>query len=208
VCWNLALGTEDTPSTRIVLHVDKARDYADGSRKGWALWTGDIATALCMTLYADNIELNTTRSRRLVPFIGVIGRGLVQQCDMSFGYGLSTDNGITYTASVLTKPYVLPQSTILRQFTVMAGLLVAKILAGGAITVRCLRNFGVETTATVEDINLSPVGSETHAIRPLDNLLGSEMYVAQFQFTDSALTPAARWEVDHLAVKAVPGQGS
>jgi hypothetical protein len=138
-----------------------------------------------------------------VPFIGLIGHGLVQRCESN----TATDNGTAYVATVTTKPYVLPQSSLLRQFTVMAAVVVAKVLAGGALTIRCLRNFGIETTATVANVSLSAEGSETHVIRPLDNLLGSEMYVAQFQFTDLAMPPG-RWELEQLAVKAVPGQGS
>src|SRR6185295_13650197 len=83
VHWNIAVDSGNVPSKRIVLHVDKSREYDDGVRKGWALWTGDIATALAMCLYADNIEADTARSLNLVPFIGLTGSGLVHQCEQA-----------------------------------------------------------------------------------------------------------------------------
>ena len=200
VYWNLAIDSDNTPTVRIVLHVDKSRDFADGARKGWAVWNGTIAKALTMCLFADNIEANAARSFRLIPFIGLEGLGLLHQCDTG-----TTDNGVAYAAAITTKPYTL--ANLLRQFIVHSAALLAKAVTSAAVTLTVVRDFGAETTATVSDIALDAVGTETDVIKPLDNLSGSEFRVAQFTIADVA-SPTARWELNQLAVREEPGQGA
>ena len=199
VYWNIAVDSGNTPTTRLVLHADKSRPFADGVRKGWVLWTGDIAKALTMCLFSDNIEDNTTRSLRLVPFIGLEGLGLVHLCDTG-----TTDNSVAYTATITTKPYWM--KGILHRFIVHSAALIAKAVASSQITVKCMRDFEIETTSTVSDISLAASGTETNVIKYLDNLKGSELQVAQFQFTDPT-TVSAQWQLNQLSVREAAGQG-
>lgn len=198
VYWNIAVSGGNTPTKRLVLHVDKSRPYADGIRKGWALWDGNIAKALTMCLYAENIEDNTTRSFKLVPFIGLEGLGLVHRCDTG-----NTDNAVAYTSTITTKPYWL--GTLLQRFTVHAAALIAKAVASAQITVKCFRDFQIETTSTVTDTSLAAAGTETNVIKYLDNLKGAEMVVGQFQFTDPT-SVSAQWQINQLVVRETPGQ--
>ena len=193
VYWNLAVSGGNTPTKRLVLHIDKSRPFADGVRRGWAVWTGNIAKALTMCLFSDNIEANTTRSRRLVPFIGLEGLGFVHLCDTGI-----TDNAITYEAKITTKPYWL--KTILQRFMVDKAILVAKATASALIDVNCIKNFSLETTSTVSNISFAASGSETDVIKELDDFKGSDLQVVQFQFVDVA-SPAARWELNHFSIR-------
>jgi hypothetical protein len=192
VHWNIAVSAGNTPTTRLVLHTQLSRDYADGVRKGWTLWTGTPATALSMCLFADNIESNTTRSLSLVPFIALEGGGLVHRCETG-----ANDNGTAYAATITTKPYWM--KTLLQQFQVRAAVLCAKAVTSAAVTVKCIRDFGAETTATVSDVSLSDA-TASDVLVTLDNLKGAELTVAQFQFTD-VTTPLARWELNRLDVQ-------
>lgn len=198
VIWTIAVDSGDTPTVGIVLHVDKSREFADGVRKGWSVWTGNRAKALTMCLFSDNIEANTTRSNDLVPFIGLVGLGLVHQCDTGID-----DNGVAYAASITTKPYV--KGTILHQFEAKSGALLAKADADADVTVSVIRDFGVETPSTVSDISLAPTGSETQVVKTLDDLNGAELHTLQFTIADVA-SPAARWEINQLAVREEDGQ--
>lgn len=201
VIWNIAVDSGDTPTVGIVLHVDKAREFADGVRRGWATWTGTRASALSMCLYADNVDANTTRSRKLVPFLGLSGSGLVHRCDTG-----TTDNGTAYSATVTTKPYLL--GSLLSVFEVKSAVLLAKVVSGAAITLKCIRDFALQTTATVSDVSLAGSGgSETDTVVPLDNLAGTELRVVQFQMTD-VNNPTARWQVDQLAIRGEKGQAA
>ena len=198
VHWNLAVSSGDTPTTRLVLHVDRSVTLPDGVRRGYALWTGNVAKALCMCLFADNIEANTTRSLRLVPFIGLEGLGYVHLCDTGY-----QDNSVAYTATITTKPYAL--GNLQHEFEVTSGTLLATEDDSAQVTVKVLRDFALETTATVSDIALAGAGSETQVIKYLDNLIGAEMKVAQFQMTDVA-APAANWAVNQLSLTGELGQ--
>ena len=193
VYWNIAVSAGNQPSKRLVLHVDKSRPFADGVRKGWAIWTGNIAKALTMCLFSDNIEANTTRSLKLVPFIGLEGLGLVHLCDTG-----TTDNSVAYTATITTKPYWL--KSILQKFKVFGAALIAKAVASSQITVKCFRDFEAETTATVSDVSLAAGGTETQVIKNLDDLEGAELQVAQFQFTDPT-TVSAQWQLNMLTLR-------
>ena len=198
VYWNIAVSGGNTPTKRLVLHVDKSRPFSDGIRKGWAVWTGNIAKALTMCLYSDNIETNGARSLKLVPFIGLEGLGLVHLCDTG-----TTDNSVAYTATIRTKPYWL--RSILQKFMVHAAGLIAKAVASSQITLKCLRDFEAETTTTITDISLAASGTETNVIKFLDELEGSEMHVAQFEFTDPT-TVSAQWVLNQLVVNEDLGQ--
>jgi hypothetical protein len=198
--WNVATGASNTPDTRLVLHVDKARPFADGVRKGWTLWTGDIAKALSMCLFADNIEDNAARSFSLVPFIGLTGLGYVQRCETGVD-----DNGVTYTATVTTKPITMKST--MHQFGIRAASIMGKATTAAAVDVSCVRNFGLETTATVSSVTFTASGSETEAIKSLDDFKGMEMSVAQFTFTDITV-PTAQWQLNRFDVLGVSGQGA
>ena len=199
VWWAIAVDSGTAPTTMLVLHTQHSRDYADGVRKGWALWTGTIAKALSMCLFADNIEDNAARSLTLVPVIGLEGLGLAHRC-----YTGTTDNTVAYAATITTKPYWM--RSLLQRFQVRAAALCAKAVTSAAITVTCIRDFGAETTATVTGVDLADA-TATDVIELLDNLKGSELRVAQFQFTDVA-SPLARWELNRLDVQEETEQGA
>lgn len=200
VIWNLATGDSETPDTAIVLHVDKSRSFADGVRKGWVLWTGTRAEALAMCLYSDNINDNAARNQNLVPFIGLEGNGLIHQCDTG-----SDDAGDTYAATITTKPYVL--GSILQQFEVRAAAVLGKAVNEAAIDVTCVRDFGLEETVSVHDVDFTPQAAETALIKVLDDFKGAEMHVGQVTFTD-VNEPLGQWSLDRFDMLANPGQGA
>jgi hypothetical protein len=191
--WNIAVSGGNTPTKRLVLHTDKTRTFEDGVRKGWAVWTGNITKALSMCLYAENIDDNTARSLKLVPFIALEGLGLVHRCDTG-----TTDNSVAYTATITTKPYWL--KSVLQNFRIHSAAIVAKAIANAKITVKCLRDFEAETTATVTDTSLAASGTETNVIKYLDDLIGNEMSVVQIQFTDPT-TVSAQWHINQFSMR-------
>jgi hypothetical protein len=197
--WNIATGASTIPDTRLVLQVDLTRDYADGVRKGWTVWTGIPATALTMCLYADNIEDNAARSSTLVPLFGVTGGALVHLADDS-----ATDAGTAYTATVTTKPYWL--RSLVQRFQVRAAALCARSIEHSAVTLSLVRDFGLETPATATAVDCSDE-DVSDVIRPLDAFTGSELTVAQFTFTDP-VSPIAAWAVNRLDLRQTEEQGA
>ena len=198
IIWCIATGSENRPDKCIVLHVDKSRSFADGVRKGWVLWTGTRASALSMCLYSSNIDDNAARNLNLVPFIGLEGSGLIHRCDTG-----TDDNGTAYAATITTRPYTA--ASALNHFEVRAAALMGKATTNAKVDVKCIRDFGIETTVTVSDVTFTASGSETQVTNQLDGFKGSEMEVGQFQFTDVA-SPAAQWQLNRFDVIGTMGQ--
>lgn len=198
VHWWIAETGQNKPTLRLVLQVNESRDFADGIRRGWAIWDGNSAKAIAACLYSTNIDAGTARNKVLVPFIGLEGLGLIHRTDTG-----TDDNGVAYTARIKTKPYWL--KSILHKFGVRVGALLAKAVTGASVDLAVYRDFEIETTKTVEDISFTATGTENQVIKFLDNLTGSEMRVAQFEFIDVD-SPGDRWELNQLAVVETPGQ--
>ena len=192
VVWNIATGSSNTPSLSIVLQTNESRETDSGIRRGWTTWNGTRSKALTACLYSSNIDDNAARNRSLVPFIGTEGLGLVHRTDTG-----SDDNGTTYAARIVTKPYALKSLT--RKFGVMFGVLLAKAVTGATIDVKVIRDFGLETPTTISAVTFDATASETDVIKLLDNLKGSEMRVAQFEFVDPS-TAGTRFEINQLCL--------
>lgn len=195
VIWCLATSGSNVPNLAIVLQTNEQEETAkEGLRRGWTIWTGPRATALAMCLFSTNIETGAARNRVLVPFIGIeAGSNTLQMCDTGL-----TDSGTAYTATIRTKPHMM--KSLLYKFGVKAAVLCAKAVASAAITVKLIRDFGIDASdKTVTDQTLAPAGSETDVIKLLDNLSNSEFKVAEIVFTDPT-SPAARWELNQLAL--------
>jgi hypothetical protein len=200
VIWNIATSSANIPSLSLVLQTDAVRAAEDGTKRGWATWNGNRAKALCMCLYSDNVEAGTARSRNLRPLIGLEGLGLVHLTDTG-----STDNTVSYTATITTKPYVL--STILSQFGILAGAVLMKAVAATSVAIQIVRDFGLETTTA---ISLSAVATASETVKKvrIDNLRMTEATTVQFTFSDDAPTTTGRWELHQLALKTTTGQSS
>lgn len=200
VIWCLATGTSTRPDTAIVLHTDKSRSFADGVRKGWAVWTGTRASALSMCLFSTNIDAGIARNLNLVPFIGLEGSGLIHRCDTG-----NDDNGTAYVATVTTKPYVM--KSILHQFEVRAAAVLGKAVENASVDVTCIRDYGLEETITVADVSFSPTDVETSVIAVLDDFKGAEMHVGQVQFADGD-NPGEQWSLDRFDMLGTDGQSA
>lgn len=199
VFWNLAVGSGNAPTTRIVLHTDKSRSFPDGVRKGWSLWTGTPAKALTMCLFAENIDDNVARSLKLVPFVGVEGLGLIHRCDTGVD-----DNGTAFIAAITSKPYWM--KSIMHKFVMRCAALLGKAVTGAKVDVSCIRDFGVETTCNVTDVLFTASASgETDVIKWLDNFKGADLRVGQFKFTDVA-TPTAQWQLNRFDIAEDQGE--
>lgn len=196
VIWHLSTGSATTPDVRMVLQTDLTRQTNyDGIRKGWAKHTGTIAGATSCCLFASNIDAGTARAYSLVPFIGTT-TGTILRCDTG-----TTDNGASFIARMVTAPVSL--AGILNKFGVMAGALMAKAASGVTLTVNILRDFGLETAKSVTAISLTPFGSETTVIAPIDNLSDASNKVVQIEFTDD-IPSTGTWELYQFAFKPRP----
>lgn len=193
VHWWVATNGSNTPNLRIVLHTQEARtDDVGNVRRGWTTFTGTGAQAKAVCLFADNIDAGIARSFTMRPFIGVTNaNGRIHRGDTG-----DDDSGDSYVATETTRPYA--PASILNEFGVMAGALLAKAAAATSIAITAVRDFGIETLPVTAD--LSPSGSETLVIKSLDNLSFSELKAVQITFADPVGT-GKRWELHQFAMK-------
>lgn len=197
VQWDVATGSSNIPVLGLTLQTDGMRSDEDGTHRGWATWDGNRTKALHKFLYADNIEANAARSRNLRPFNCLEGLGLVHLCDTGV-----TDNNVAFTATIVSKPYVL--KTIMTQFGVMAAMLMAKAVTGAVVLINVIRDFGAEES-TPRQVTMTATASEgTQVFRKMDDLFMSEARTVQFQFEDDP-TNAGRWELNQLSLTQTEG---
>jgi hypothetical protein len=193
VHWWLATSSADYPNLKLVLQTTHTREGDDGIRNGFSMANGKIATAYAACLYAENIDTGAARSLTLRPFIGVTsGNGYVLRCDTG-----SDDNGTAFAAQVVTKPYIL--GNLLQKFKVLATAILAKAHATADLKVTLIRDFGLEEPRMVET-TLSATASETHVIKQLRDLTGSQLYALQVEFEDVA-APTGQWQLNRMDMR-------
>ncbi|MGE3341499.1 MAG: hypothetical protein AB7J46_06420 [Candidatus Altimarinota bacterium] len=189
----LATGSSNTPDTHIVLHTEIMRQDDEGYSKGWAVWTGPTASALCAVMFSDNIDDDTTRSRDLVPFIGLSGSGLCHRLDTG-----NDDNGTAYSAKIVTKPYML--RNILHKFGTRAAILLAKAVANAVIDLKIRRDFEAETVTVQTEIPMDATLDETQVFKQFDDFSMADARVIQVEFADPATPSTARWELNQFVM--------
>lgn len=202
--WWLATGTSNTPTKKIVLQVNEQQAGISGLRRGWSTWSsGRSVSAWSSVMFASNIDAGVARSLVLVPFVGLselaADRNLIQRCDTG-----TTDSGSSYTATIKSRPFIL--ASLMNKFGAMAGALLGKAASGVTVSVRVIRDFGLQSS-TARDCLLTPTSTEDQVIVPLDNLFQSEMKAMQIEIGDLNANGGA-WEVNMIAMKERPEESA
>lgn len=191
VWWWVAGSGQTLPSFKIKANVKEFRDSEDGKRRGWSTDTGAAMATLCSTLYSDNIEAGTDRSLTLVPLVGTgIIETLILRCDTG-----TQDVSTNYRSYVRTRPNLM--QGLLGKGGVMSGTLTAPASAA-TVRVRLIRDYGLETQDF--DISIAAAASETHVVRPVDNLNIAELRALQVEIGDSAAVNQD-WVLDALVLQ-------
>ena len=157
-----------------------------------------------------NVDAGTARGLTVKPFIGLQGwtigttpvRDFIQRCGVGSTDALTegdTSEDATYRATIVTRPFAPAGGGLLTKIGVMAGVLLARAASGVRVSVRAVRNFGIETK-TVSTL-LTPEGSEHQVIRSLDDLSFSDMHTLQVGLGDYGTVPGGLWELNELALK-------
>lgn len=197
VQWRIATGSSDIPSAMIVLQTNTMRMGEDGARRGWTLWTGPTAGALCATMYASNSDAGIARTLDLVPYIGMEGQGLIWRTNTG-----TTDAGTAYASSVTSRPYT--SAGILNEFGVLSAAVVGKADATVYVKVQVVKDFDTANTVPVDNVSFAPAATETQVIKRLDNLGMAELHAMQITVSDGT-SNAGRWELGPIAVNPTKG---
>lgn len=196
VAWDVATGSDETPSLRIKLAIENAGVGPKGTRRGWGTDTGPYMATLCSALFADNIEDNTTRSVTLKPVYGTAIAG----AKILMGETGTTDNDLPYQARVRTKPYM--PAGLLGGFAVRKVAVLAEA-SEADLAITLTRDHGTETRQT--SVSLRPQGSETSVFVDTEGANLAELRAVQVEYGDSG--PAeADWVVEAIALLPEDGQ--
>jgi len=177
--WWVASVGSNTPNLKLVLQSDDMKPHPDGGyHRGWSTANGRIAQALCVSLYNEWVTegSNTRLSSR--PFIGLTSPDFIQRTDVD-----NTDAGVTYNATIVTKPYAV--ESILQKFGPMVGEIVGDANSGvTTLKVRLIRDMALETSTAIT-VSLAPTGSETIVFNLLNDFTIDNCKVLQIQVSDT-----------------------
>jgi len=176
VWWWVAVDDSETPNLRLVLQVNELKETVGGVKRGWSLADGKSAEALAACVFTEtmeDIDGNTFQSTR--PILGLPDPDFIQRGDMG-----DTDNGQAYIAKIRTRP--LFTTGLLNRWGAMTAALLAAASATAQISVKFIRDFGLETNEVIT--NLAPQATEDYVIKAFDNLVMSSSTGIQVEFSD------------------------
>ena len=109
------------------------------------------------------------------------------------------DDGTAYRAHIITKPYIV--AGLLNKWGAMAAALLALPNADATLTIRLIRDFGLETNEVTTDF--IPDAAETDVIKIFDNLVMSDARAIQVEFQDpNPVEPmTVAWQLYEYSVK-------
>jgi hypothetical protein len=198
--WWVATGSNSSPLLVFVLHIDYQEDDIRGARKGFTIWDGTMATALCGCLYATDVTASS-RSKDLVPYLGMSVSNAAQIWKTET---TNADNGTAYDATIRTKAYA--PVGIDTKFQVHNASFTAEAASSTSLDFSILADMGVRTT-TVSSVSLAPEGSETHVVHKIDDLTDGEMNTVMLEISDPT-SQSKLWRLAEMAVRISPGQTS
>lgn len=204
VSWWVATGDSDYPDLKLVLQTNHTRETEDGVRGGWSTADGQVAaiTAVCLA----GGEFLTS----IFPFGGAADQSAILRQLMgrneTDGQGLLLvrsanaykDNVTAFHARIVSRPFIL--RSLLSKFKVLAGALLAKVLAFGSLKVSLIRDFGLEEPRTATT-TLDATGSETEVVKPLKELTGSQLYAVQVEVEDIASPITGGWQLSRVDLR-------
>lgn len=177
--WWVAVDGANSPNFKLIIQVSEVQTINNwgGAARGWSTADGLISQAYCAELYTETVQVNGKQVLSERPFIGLPGPNFIQRCDVG-----TTDNGVPYNAVILTRPYLI--RGLLNRWGEMTCALLGVTGNGSNVTVRLIRDFGVETSQAVVAV-LTPQSTESEVIAVLDNLAMSSARTISFQFSDN-----------------------
>ena len=174
-------GSSGTPNTLLVCDVtEQFVDEAGDIRGGWTVWTGDLAAAMCATLFSNTFA--DTRSVVRVPYVGLTSGTNLYRYDET----VTSDNGVAFQAYV-TSPVQLEATHALE---LQRAYLRANAQTGVTIQQTTVRNTGDETGRT-STVSLTGTGSQTTVLRKFEDAAVQDGDAVQVTLGDASAVASA-----------------
>lgn len=179
VRWWVAVDSAESPNLMLVLQCNEIRSTANGTERGWSIFSGQQTLAYCSTILPeptiDDVSEGVFLSYR--PYAGFLTPYFIQRCDV-----YTTDAGIGYTATIITKPYIV--AGLNNKWGAMRAALLAKAIDATHIGLKVsfIRDYGKEENFITTEF--TPEASEEIVNKEFDDLRMSEAFAIQVKFTD------------------------
>lgn len=174
--WWVATDGSDRPNFKMVLQVSELRVVdGDAVGRGWSTATGRITEAACCGVLTETVSINGVSSISERPFAGMSDPDFMQRCDTE-----DEDAGVPYSATIITRPYILAGQ--LNMWGAMVASLLAMANSNYSVKITLIKDFGAEENMVITD--LTPDALETQVFKMLDNLRMSEARSIQVKFED------------------------
>lgn len=164
---------------------------------GSMLHDGVLGTAQALGMFYRDTNLAPVIGTQLTS-IGGGNNSYMHDADIG-----TTDSGTPFRAYLRTKPYII--GGLWNKFGLMAAALIALATNAVNLTITMIRNFGVEQRSV--SISLTPFGSESNVVKPIDNASMSDLNVIQLEYGDATAVDSS-WSVDQMVFKIRDEEGS
>lgn len=206
VWWWMTVSTNTDPTVLVVFDTILGRASltvvgdappSAGVRRGWAKWTGDLASARCSVMFARSIGASMgILQRPYAGFSAAVGTPRLLGADSATA---TDDGGTTFQSYIQTKPYQPVGRNAYFESTQPS--LQAKASSG--VTIQCKLTPNYLALPFVQDtVTLTPVNNETRVWRKFQKLALPRCQTMQIQLGD-AMATGASWELDQFVMPLV-----
>lgn len=176
VHWKIAVDGATRPNYELVVQVSELRQVdSDAVGRGCSVWTGRITEVGALGVFTEIVNIGGIDQISDRPFVGLSSPDYIQRCDTEI-----TDAGVTFAATIRTKPYIVVG--LLNRWGAMAAALLATANATSSLVVKFLRDFSVEVNQVTT--TLTPAATEGYVVKSFDDLVMSGAKTIQIEFTD------------------------
>lgn len=186
VLFWIPTGVATDPNKILVFDVQRGvRTARQGVRKGWTVWTGDLAMARCSVLFAETFGATMSRTQKVY---GGTATKLLRAMDTT----ASDDDGTAYQAFVTSKAW--DAGIRHKNKKVVKSWVQAGGLTGKTLTQTLSRNFSEESRTSSVDLTAS--GAQTRIFKQFDT--GQLVDGSTFQTTlgDASALVTGQWFID------------
>jgi hypothetical protein len=201
--WWVATGTSNDPNLiicydnilgRAIIYPVGDQPPSAGVRRGWAKFTGDLATCRCSEMFSAT--LGASMGRLLKPYAGFVTSLKLFRADSTTAYD---DAGTPYQSFVKTKHYEAGGDHF---FDLERPALIAGAQATVTVRVSAIVDWGMQPTRSV-DVSLTPASTETFVTRGVEGLASGRATACQFQIGDAA-AQSVTWRLEQFRVPVFP----
>lgn len=200
--WWVATGSNNDPDTilcfdnilgRAIIYPVGDQPPSAGVRRGWAKFSGDLASCRCSTMFAATV--GASMARRLKPYAGLTGSLKLLRADSA---SATDDAGTAFQSYVKTRHYEAGGDAY---FDLEQPTITAAAQSGVSVQFSVSADWGKQTTRS-GSVTLTASGSETFVVKMVEGLASGQAMAAQFTIGDASAQSVA-WRIEQARIPII-----